>query len=170
MKKFISILIIIILLFIGGCTTTPKPEPTPPPAPGKLHMKIGLQVWSWYLKYNIAKKEATDDERCYKGMKVTKLPDKPNNIWYRAGLREGDFIVMVENRDGFMATLTCHNSDDAIAGWFPGKAREQLCTNPMEVWLGTQECNPDPEGFYIERLRWQDGGKFTLETLIVRFE
>lgn len=172
MKRLVALLIIGCMLVLGSCTTPPKPEtPSAPPlAPAELHMRMGLQIWSWYLKYDIAGKKPLDYEKCYKGMKVTSLPDKESNIWYRAGLREGDFIVMVESRPGFMATLNCSNEDEVLMRWFPGKARENLCTNPLEVWTKMQPCDPDSDGFWIERLRWKEAGEFELETLRVKYE
>jgi len=172
--KRLSILIVGLLLLIIGCTTTPAPTPDTdgdtviPAAPAT---GIGFAVEELWINYDIADKKPIEEEKCYKVLKVTRINDVANNIWFKAGLLTGDYIVMTESRPGMLGTLRCENADEAVKMWFPGKAMGQLCRNWTFMVSGEDtECDPDPDGFWIERLRFENDKDFSLKTLQVKYE
>jgi hypothetical protein len=146
---------ILTLAIVLGCKTTPETTPAPPVETLKPAVGLRFNIQEWNIKYDVTNKAETNEGRCYKVLLISQLPTPERNIWYKAGLRIGDYIVMVESRPGFMAPLQCKNLDSTIQLWFPGKARENIY---------------EEDGFWIERLRFNIAGGFSLETLIVRYE
>ena len=166
MNKLTVFLSVILVGCLMACATPNKaPDPIIPPPPDaevyKPETGVSISIENWEINYALAAKRglADNDIRCYKILKITKLPNPERNIWYKAGFRVGDYMSMFESRPGFMGTLFCEVYEDHdIEKWFPGKVRDNI-------------YEEDGDGFWVERLRF-DGptGGFSLETLQVFYE
>ena len=138
-----------------GCKTTPETTPAPPVEALEPATGINIAIEEWEVKYDVANKVETDKMMCYKVLKIVALDKPKQNIWYKAGLWLGDYIVMIENRPGSMGAFSCSYLDSTIITWFPGKVRDNIY---------------DEDGFWIERLRFDNDGGFSLKTLNVKYE
>lgn len=183
MNKLIAILVVILVsCLLAACQTTPDKTPiydiNPPPEVEviKPEVGIGISIEDWEVNFDVATQKPSEKKKCYKVLKVVRLPNPERNIWYKAGLRIGDYIVMVESRTGednvdfYLGTLSCDTLESTIKTWFPGKAGSNLCSNWARVRIDGEECKKDPHGFYVERLRFDNNGGFSLETLQVIYE
>jgi len=94
-------------------------------------------------------------EACRKAFQILALPNPERNVWYKAGLRIDDWIIGIETPRGTMGYLPCEESSIAAESKF---------------WDMFNDDIHEADGFWVERIRYNDSGEFSRKDIQVRYE